>query len=415
MALQINIKVYEETILDVLNEIVKFQADIQFNLVHDFHEAMIIVRHNEACAESFPDKVVISGHCNTQSTEFTTMTFQESRSHIDYCVCKLSRAPTILESSPRVSANNSCLYPFPILNKMVWEIVNFARDEAKMNFDLFKGFPICLTFDVDHLSASLRYRTSRFASLFFHGQMFQLRNWRVTGRYARGRKFQHHNTLTVLEKLGIKTTWFIFMRSWQNSIGFEGLINPIYWPEDVKDLLRQIESGGHEIALHASPKAARSGEQMLLEKSQLERLIKGTVEGVRVHSGKHKGETYFVTASLLFRYDSSELSNRGNGFLFGFAGNLTQYGIVRIPSHWMDTAITNFKIDSWKESFAELANFMRECSIVRAPLIVILHNKPSNEYSLEFLHEFIELACRADGQFKTLSEFIAQHKPTQIK
>jgi hypothetical protein len=414
VALQINIRVYEEAILDVLNEIVKFQADVYFNSVHDFDEAIIIVLHNQVYDESFPDKIVISGNCNGQSTGFTTMTFGENKSYKDYCICRLTRAHTILESSSRISNNNFSLYPSPMLNTIVWEIVNFARDEAKMNFTLLNGFPICLSFDVDHLSASFRYKISRFASLFFYGQLFHFRNWRVTGRYARGRLFQHQETLTILEKLEIKTTWFIFMRSWQNSIGFEGLLNPTYWPKDVKDLLRQIESGGHEIALHASPKAARSSEQILLEKSQLEGLIKGMVDGVRVHSGKHNGEAYFETARLLFRYDSSELSNRGNGFSFGFAGKLPHYGIVRIPSHWMDTAVTNFKIDSWKESFAELANFIMECSIVRAPLIVILHNKPSHEYSLEFLHEFIGLAYRAGGKFKTLSEFIGQHKPTQI-
>ncbi len=411
MVLNINVKAYDNNILDALREITRFQADIMFYPVKETLKAQLIIQHNIQETTELPNSIIMSGRCDGTSNGFTVLIYTETRMQLNFCICRLNSLKSIQKPSARFSPNNENYMTTPILNKMVWEMICFAKNVAKWEFETFRGFPICLTFDVDHLTTSLRYRISRLAIILFHKQPRNLKTWKKVVGYTRSKTFQHKDTIMLLNKYKIKSTWFIFMRTRKSSIRFEGCLNPIYWPRETVTLINDLDKEEHEIGLHASPFAAKAPKMLNLEKRLLENLTKQEVVGVRVHSGKHKGLKYLKSAQNFFRYDASDLSNRGNGFLLGFSGTVTCHNFVRIPAHWMDTAMTNFKVNSWEEAFQNLEESANQCAAIRAPLVIILHNKPKEEFSLELLENFIKNVSLVGGHFITMKDLLNEWLP----
>ena len=396
---------FSSEFIQVLNSVSIIQESVAF-LENNFETTMkVVFLHNCQIPKNYEENTTyIIGKCSQSNLVGSTLILQNGVERIlNYCICRILRIAEIQEEPSRFIKRKVKEREFPYVNFLVKEICLFIKSkfpEAQVNN---RNLFVAITHDVDYIKVTIRYRISRAIFIIFNSNYRRLKNWKTLFILMTSHgSWQHDSVLETLRKLNISSTWFFFVRTRSNSSGFSSLLNPEYDLKDCKNLIRNVGTSGHEIALHASPLAASNSEMLRYEKLALERYTKKPVRGVRIHSGRFHTEQYFETFKLHFAYDSSELSNTSNTYRAGYIGPIRSKGAWRFPVTWMDTVCLNFEMKDSDDAFRELKNHLSECFAYNSIAIINLHNKPPLEFNIELFSSFLEWALNLGVQFVTL-------------
>lgn len=242
-----------------------------------------------------------------------------------------------------------------------------------------KKFAVCLTHDVDWISfnslrAQIRHlkvclRTTRQES----GRNQAFLNSLATIANSLFRKIKKEDKTIVFEpwleledSLGFRSTFFFFPDRASRYHVYDGLY---YQYQDrltfqgkrifVPDLMRKLEMHGWEVGLHGTFESFDNGEELKLQKEQIEKSLNREIVSTRQHYLHFDiKKTPLVQSKAGFKYDTSFGFNFLIGFRNGLAFPFFHYDlqsdepipILQIPLHIQDSALFNsIKLDTAPE------------------------------------------------------------------
>ncbi|HYU27766.1 MAG TPA: hypothetical protein VEK83_01940 [Gemmatimonadales bacterium] len=171
----------------------------------------------------------------------------------------------------------------------------------------------------------------------------------------------------------IRSTWFILCGTPTLRTIRAGDLT--YRPESsqVRGLLAQVRSAGHEIGLHGSFETLDNSEAFNAQRLRLLEIAGSPVHGIRQHYVRiHPGVTERAMAATGFSYDSTFGFPDRNGFRLGVADVVPRWdgdanqpiAIQEVPFTWMDRALSKYRgIErpaAWSQDALELAATARE-------------------------------------------------------
>ena len=230
------------------------------------------------------------------------------------------------------------LNPLGLLYRPVVDEEYLARGGAKPVWPSGKPFAVCLTHDVDLVSAhSFRQKARMRAEYIFNGPsvMRKARSlagfaWDVAQAIKHGRKQDplhcYERWLEAEAAVGARSTFF-FWPGWK-AVGKHHPSDCLYDMEDrvvfdgqrctVAEMIREIDRRGWEIGLHPSWYSFDDVDEMKRQKAALEKALGRDVVSVRQHFLHDDIRvTPRVQAETGFKYDATLGFNDNVGFRFG--------------------------------------------------------------------------------------------------
>jgi len=236
---------------------------------------------------------------------------------------------------------------------MLWNWITLVMPEATRREPWNgKGFAACVTHDIDHLRKykwSPPLRVSAKHLIRDHNPMRAIREYREYLACLLQRKRDPFDTFDILNDLaakrGFSSTYF-----WMG--GGRDRLDGSYSLEDpnAQRILRQIQSRGHEIALHSSIQACADSATLVSEKRELERALGSAVSGVRQHFLMWDAKrSWDAREEAGFTYDASLGFPDVEGFRAGLC----------IPFHPFDT-LARKELDLWEVPLTLMDGALRD-------------------------------------------------------
>jgi peptidoglycan/xylan/chitin deacetylase (PgdA/CDA1 family) len=235
-------------------------------------------------------------------------------------------------------------------------------------------FAICLGHDVDEIYFPL----SHFAQSALHNikhinpkGVWDSIVWKIDKTKSPYLKF---TKILDLEKTYDVKSSFYFLATEKDILRFR------YKLEDAAEIIKQIEDEGFEIGLHGGYYAYNDQQEILAEKTRLEKLTKGKIIGYRNHYLKFDvPTTWHLLKKAGFSYDATLGYNTGNGFRNGMCHPYKPYDrnnekfidLIEIPLIVMDSAFQKGPTEvHWKE----VERLINEVERNQGVLTVNFHN-----------------------------------------
>lgn len=181
---------------------------------------------------------------------------------------------------------------------------------------------VILTHDVDHLYISEHWKDRFLLGLFFRSVKSLLMLELSLIGFFRRFKFRTHRIPELIEfnkSIGAPSNFYFGMA---NGLGLS------YHPNRAKPIIRKLLDDDHFIGLHGI--SFDDKEQMLREKTRLEKIIGREVVGIRNHYLRQSENTKALMAEIGYQFDSTDR---------GLFNPKKEDGVLSIPISIMDVDV----------------------------------------------------------------------------
>jgi len=147
---------------------------------------------------------------------------------------------------------------------------------------------------------------------------------------------------------------------------------------DIQDVIKRLESAGHEIGVHGSIESAASLEALKTEYKGVRQILKEPLPlGIRQHYLRHVGKEGFQNQHEAgFLYDTSMGFNFMNGFRFGTCFPYRAAGeLIEIPFVFMDTAAMMESKETGQSMQSILKQVMGQVKAVGGICVLVWHQR----------------------------------------
>jgi hypothetical protein len=241
------------------------------------------------------------------------------------------------------------------------------------------GFIVNLTHDIDFVKKTYQYFTHDLAK-------FRITN--LFDFFSRQDPFWTFETIMEIEaNANCRSTFFFLeeslpwrplpVKNWNLTLGKYRFSSP-----RIREIIKKLDRGGWEIALHGSYNSYKNKELLSEEKNKLEAVLGKEVQGIRQHFlNLEIPLTWQIHKELGFKYDSSLGRRHEVGFIDDHYTPFRnpETGMVIIPLTLMDTYLA-YKLNgdlygAWKR----ILKVINEAEENKAVLTVLWHNNFFNE------------------------------------
>lgn len=172
----------------------------------------------------------------------------------------------------------------------------------KISWPEERPFAVCLTHDVDRVKKTYQYITHFIKEQRpYHLYSFFLKNpyWTFDTIMDIEKKYNVRSTFFFLNET--KSFNILKPKEYALTLGRYSFDRP-----EITKIIRRLDKGGWEIALHGSYESYQNQKLLLDEKKALERVLKKEVVGIRQHYlNLKKPETWKIQKQAGFKYDAS--------------------------------------------------------------------------------------------------------------
>jgi peptidoglycan/xylan/chitin deacetylase (PgdA/CDA1 family) len=319
-----------------------------------------------------------------------------------------------------------------------------GRVSERVNWPDDKQFAVCLTHDIDHISANSPAHELRRGALRARMRAESRKKDRPTltrsglfeaGKGAAGGVLRaskaamstgedpYHRWEDWLElesEVGARSTFFVLPEEtkkehvtdsvyrYDDTVSFEGEHTTLL------EVLKEVSDRGWEVGLHGSWYSYDDVEEMRFQKEQIQDIVGDDVVSVRQHWLHHDiRKTPCVQQEAGLKYDST-LGPKGDvGFRFGTSypwrlydiNKGTELDIIEVPLIVQDTALFDSKYSGMgpDDAFERVKNITKEVKQVGGVLTINWHNN-ADEERWNFYKRLLRYLDDQDPWFATVRE-----------
>lgn len=249
-----------------------------------------------------------------------------------------------------------------------------------IEFPESKKFGICLTHDVDRIDKKwwhCLYYFVKTKNIYHLKTLYKRRKFNPYWNFER--------IMALEDKYGVRSTFFFLNEQYKfpklNDLRWFPMFMGGYDIHEVSHIIRRLDEGGWEVAVHGSFYSYLNKDLMLKEKLELERIVGHKVIGIRQHNLNLKvPDTWKIQKEVGFKYDASF----GSNYTIGFRDNKTlpfrPFGddFIVIPLTIMDSAL--FRISkNLRDAWSKILNILNYAEKKGALVTVLWHQRVFNE------------------------------------
>ena len=267
------------------------------------------------------------------------------------------------------------------VSKLYMKIKNYAMSQdlpiaRKWFWPEGKKFAICLTHDIDQIRTPLRYLAKGALYFLKRGNIHKaLKRFFELITYKNAWNIKQ--IVQIEESLGVKSTFFFLIN---RTSKYDGMNSK----KTTYSEIQKLAELGIDIQLHGSYNSYNNEQLLRQEKTQLEKLSKRDVIGIRQHYLRFEVPvTWEIQDKLGFKYDTTLGFADNIGFRAGISfpfhpinvQNNKIFNILEIPLAIMDTALAGYMKISAKEAWKKISSLISSVEQHNGLVTLLWHNK----------------------------------------